>query len=120
MIQALNSVNMTANCCNGKRKQSFGNDPVAENVNVIFEQKPAKRPSTAKRLATYAATNLVAGALVSSLIDGGTNVYRAIAKNKPLMSLKQVAANAGSLGVAFALIGLVFTAISAAMTRGNK
>ena len=76
-----------------------------------------KRPSTAARLAGYTATQFAAGAIVSGIFDGLTNLYRAIAKNKPAMPLKEMAGRAGFTGAAFAVIGLVFTAIGAAMAR---
>ncbi len=106
MIQPLNYTN--ANYV-ASQKQSFGQNP--ETVSG------RKRPSTAARLAGYTATQFAAGAIVSGIFDGLTNLYRAIAKNKPAMPLKEMAGRAGFTGAAFAVIGLVFTAIGAAMAR---
>lgn len=110
MIQSLNSVNTTANCCGTKRKQSFGeSSPVQHN-----------RPSKAKRVASYTAMQFGAGAIVSAVFDGMTNLWRTAFKNKELMSLKEMGGKAAFTGTAFAVIGLVFTAISAAMARKDK
>lgn len=106
MIQPLNYTN--ANCCGTTRKQSFGQNEAAGE---------RKRPSTAARLAGYTATQFAAGAIVIGILDGLTNLYRAVFKNKPLMPFKEIAGRAGFTGAAFAVIGLVFTAIGAAMAR---
>lgn len=120
MIQPLNSIN--ANCCGGKRKQSFGDNAQEsfEQVAVRAFEPPAKRPSKAKQLALYTAIEFAAGAITSGIIDGGANLCRAVFKNKPLVPFKQITSNAGFLGTSFAVVGLVFTAISASMMRKNN
>ncbi len=109
MIQPLNYTN--ANCCSTTRKQSFGQSEAAGE---------RKRPSTAARLAGYTATQFAAGAIVSGVFDGLTNLYRLVAKNKPLIPFKEMAGRAGYLGAAFAVIGLVFTAIAAAIAKRKE
>ncbi len=110
MIQPLNYTN--ANCCGTTRKQSFG-----QNTEALGERK---RPSTAARLAGYTATQFAAGAIVSGIFDGLTNLYRTIAKNKPTIPFKEMAGRAGFTGSAFAIIGLVFTAIAAAVAKRKE
>lgn len=112
MIQAVNSTNF--NCC-GKRKQSFGQ----QNSEEMAVLRP-KRPSKAKALTKYLGTQFVAGAVVSAVFDGLTNGYRAIAKNKPLMNLKEFGTRAAFTGAAFAIIGAVFTGIFALTNRNKK
>ncbi len=110
MIQPLNYANNSTSL----RPQSFGQN----NADAAPAQR--KRPSTAARLAGYTATQFAAGAIVSGIFDGLTNLYRAVAKNKPFMPFKEIAGRAGFTGTAFAVIGLVFTAIAAAMRPKEK
>ena len=107
MIQPLNYTNTNYN--NTTKSQSFARRPEAAGEE--------KRPSTAARLSGYTATQFAAGAIVSGIFDGLTNLYRTVAKNKPLMPFKEMAGRAGFTGAAFAVIGLVFTAIGAAMAK---
>lgn len=121
MIQSLNSVN-TANCCGGKRKQSFGDkmqDSAEPPVIRAFEP-PVKRPSRAKRLAAFTGMQFAIGAIVSGVFDGLANLWNAVLKNKPLIPFGEIVGKAIYVGSAFAVIGLVLTAISAAMSGKNK
>ena len=121
MIQPLNSTSV--NCCGSAKKQSFGDNPQTQDKTFVVRDKEqlfGKKPSKAKMLAGYTATQFAAGAIVSGIFDGLTNLYRTIAKNKPVMPLKEMAGRAGFTGAAFAIIGLVFTAIAAAMNRKEK
>ena len=109
MIQSVNTVSSNTNCCGTKRKQSFGRT-----------DSEYKQPSKAGRLAAYTATQLAAGAVVSGIFDGMTNLYRKVAKNKDLLKLKEMGVRAGFTGTCFAVIGLVFTAIGAMMAKKHK
>lgn len=109
MIQPLNYTNV--NCCGTTRKQSFGQSEAAGEH---------KKTSKASRLAGYTATQFAAGAIVSGVFDGLTNLYRTVMKNKPLMPFKDMIGSAGYTGTAFAIIGLVFTAVAAAMAKRRE
>lgn len=121
MIQPLNSIG--TNCCGTTRKQSFGDNPQTQDKPFVVENKEqilGKKPSKAKLLAGYTATQFAAGAIVSGIFDGLTNLWRIAFKNKELMPLKEIGGRAAFMGAAFAVIGLVFTAIGSLMAKKNN
>ncbi|MBS4759860.1 MAG: hypothetical protein KHX03_04085 [Clostridium sp.] len=81
-----------------------------------------KRPSKAKRVATWAASEIVTGAIVSLIFDGAANLIKKAFPKTNLVHtpLKQAVQRAGIWGLAFLGIGLVMNGIGAAFYRNNK
>lgn len=120
MINAVSVANTTS----FKKKQS--NNLKKEEIIVPYSTeylasvKQPKKKSKAAAIAKYATAQFVAGAVVSGVFDGVTNLYRAVAKNKPLIGLKDFAGRAGYTGACFAVIGLVFTGIATLLASKKK
>ncbi len=125
MIQAVSFVN-----ANASKRPRFGDEqetksaakkPVLEKPEAAQrETKSAKKPSAAKAIAGYLGTQFVAGAVFSGLLDGMTNLYRVIKKNKPVIPLKELSLRAAAIGGLFALVGVVFGAIGALVSRKSQ
>lgn len=118
MIQAVNSIN--ANNYPKVKKQSFGQDVPVEFLDYKPEEiKKQKKPSKLGAFAGYIATQFAAGAIFSGIFDGGINLFRAIKKNKELLSFKEIGSRAAILGAMFALVGVIFNGIDAVIMN-NK
>ena len=82
--------------------------------------KKRNRKNKLANAAGYIGTQFAAGAIVSGIFDGLTNAYRAIKKNHALIPIKEIGSRAAFTGAVFAVIGLVFSGIAAAVSAKNK
>ncbi len=115
MVQPLKPV--TASPLYSNSPANFGNKKTDSHPSFA-QQKPSKAASFAK----FAATEMVAGAAVSFVLDGLTNAWRkfiAKAPKNPLIPLKSMPSRALFMGAMFLLIGTVFSGVGAMMNR-NK
>ena len=91
---------------------------------VLKAQKRKEKANIASALGSTMVTQFAAGAVFSGIMDGITNIYRAIKKNKPLISLKEFAANAAKTGGIFLGFGvaltLAFWLLGAAKSKKEK
>ena len=82
--------------------------------NPSFSQQPEyviyKRPSKAKRMAVYTASQFTAGAMFSLLLDATKNVFNTIAKKPNILPIKGMMANAATTGVIFTVFSLLLDA----------
>ena len=84
--------------------------PVQETVDYDQWQKENKKPSKAKVFGRFVATQFLAGAAFSSILDGASNIYRLIAK-KQLIPAKDILLRSGYYGAMFTLMGFVLFGI---------
>ena len=119
MIQAVNF--STNNYQKANNKPSFAQN--AQEGIIDYKPEELKKRNKRNKLANaagYIATQFAAGAIVSGIFDGLTNAYRAIKKNHALMPIKEIGSRAAFTGAVFAVIGLVFSGIAAAVSAKNK
>ena len=119
MIQAVNF--STNNYSKNNIKPSFAQKAPEEFIDYKPEElKKRNKKSKLASAAGYIATQFAAGAIVSGIFDGLTNAYRAIKKNHALIPIKEIGSRAAFTGAVFAVIGLVFSGIAAAVSAKNK
>ena len=121
MIQAVNF--STNNYQKANNKPSFAQNAQEGIIDYPQEAEALKKRNKKSKLAGvagYIATQFAAGAIVSGIFDGLTNAYRAIRKNHALIPIKEIGSRAAFTGAVFAVIGLVFSGIAAAVSSKNK
>ena len=118
MIQAVNF--STNNYSKTGIKPSFAQKTPEEFIDYKPEElKKQKRKSNKAAFAGYLASQFAVGAIVSGIIDGLINSYRAITK-KGLIPLKQIGLRAAGWGGAWVIVGLVMSGMYALSARKNK
>lgn len=102
MIQSVNSYNNSQSL---KQNPNFGQN----------------RPSKAKQYAGFVGTHFVAGAVASTLIESGANLWNMTMKTgKPIVGLKEMGKRAGFLGLGFVAFGVAWNFALGLMNRGRK
>ena len=118
MIQAVNF--STNNYSKNNIKPSFAQKAPEEFIDYKPEElKKRNKKSKLASAAGYIATQFAAGAIVSGIIDGLINSYRAITK-KGMIPLKQIGLRAAGWGGAWVIVGLVMSGMYALSARKNK
>ena len=118
MIQAVNF--STNNYQKANNKPSFAQNTQEGIIDYKPEElKKRNRKNKLANAAGYIGTQFAAGAIVSGIIDGLINSYRAITK-KGLIPLKQIGLRAAGWGGAWVIVGLVMSGMYALSARKNK
>ena len=91
-------------------------------ITDITKKTGTTKDPAKQKVATWAASEIVTGAIVSLIFDGAANLIKKAFPKTNLVHtpLKQAVQRAGIWGLAFLGIGLVMNGIGAAFYRNNK
>ncbi len=120
MIQAVNSTNF--NYSKVKSNPNFGDKNAAQTQQApeFGEEKKTKKPSKLKGFMSYVIAQFAAGAIFSTLLDGGGNLFEKMKKvpNKEnIVPALNILKRAAFIGTAFVVTGLVIDSIFRLMSR---
>lgn len=120
MIQAVNSVNTSSY---KKQNTSFGNKAQAEICDYRPEEMKSKKPSKAKRVGAYVAGQFAAGAIFSTLLSVGGNIFEKLKKvpdKTKIIPGANIAKQAAFMGGMFVLLGLVIDGVFSMIYRNKN
>ncbi len=114
MIQAVNATN-----ANSYKRQNvnFGKNSTEQ---VSYASQDSRKPSKAKAIAAYATAQFFAGAIISSVLNLGSNLVQKLKKvpdPAKIIPLKTIAKEAAIMGGIFIAMGLIVDGVFSLFNR---